>query len=386
MTVLIIGVRRKCYQAALKLGYDVILWSDGILHESRKKKLKGWLEVPYSKCSDDLNDTVKEFLQSHKISRVIANTEETVILGSRVRKFLGLKTLATDVVQRFHNKFVMKNAAAEAGIPITKYALIDETTTPDQLINKLGLPLVIKPVDESGAQDVKIAKNAEEVLQHMQSGLLAEAFVDGPEVSVETFIQNGKPIFHNITGYLHQWRKSVVPANIASELQKQILQLNDDVIRQFGVDRGMTHAEFYLTKEGPVFGEIAIRPPGGYYMELIQRVYGFDTWKTFVQLSCGKPIDEIPQAADGYGAVVMFHPGAGTVTAVDGENKIRESLSGIMELKIRRKPGDTIDEHVNTSNEVGHILFWEKNWENLQNSVEFVESNMKFYLDDTKTK
>ena len=57
-------------------------------------------------------------------------------------------------------------------------------------------------------------------------------------------------------------------------LKSKILKINDEVIKKFGVDRGMTHAEFYLTDHGPVFGEIAIRPPGGYYMELIEKVYG----------------------------------------------------------------------------------------------------------------
>lgn len=381
MNVLIIGVRRKCYEAALKLGYDVLLWSDGKLHQSRKKNLKAWLEVPYESCANGLSAEVETFLSSHKISRVIANTEETVILGAQVRKFLGLKSLAIDVTQRFHNKFVMKNSAKQAGIPITKYELISSSTSADELIEKLGLPLVVKPVDDSGARDVKIAKNRSEVAQIISPGLLAESYVVGSELSVETFIHEGRPVFHNITDYLHQWKKSYAPAHMSDSLRQQVIDLNDKVIEHFGVDRGMTHAEFYITDHGPVFGEIAIRPPGGYYMELIERVYGFDSWKCYVQLACGYDPGSIFSNANGYAAVMLLHPGAGRVLSIEGESIIRESISEIMEFKLRVKPGDIIDEHTNTSNEVGHIIFWKKTHAEMLEAIVIVEKNLVFKME-----
>jgi biotin carboxylase len=379
--ILIIGVRRKCYKAALKLGYTVFLWSDGPLSDSRKKGLKGWLEAPYVTCNKGLTSEVQDFLNLHNISRVIANSEETVVLGARARKFLGLKPLGFKVTERFHNKFVMKNCAKEAGIPITNYQLIDEATTAESLVESLGLPLVVKPVDESGAQDVKVAKTLEEVKVIMQTGQLVEAFVKGSEISVETFVQDGEPIFHNCTEYLHQWKKSVVPAQLSEDLKKQVLELNDKVIRHFKLRRGMTHAEFYLTESGPVFGEIAVRPPGGYYMELIERVYGFDAWKTYVQLSCGKKIKTLNNVPQGHAAVVMFHPGAGRVVSIEGEEEVRSVLAEIMDFQIRRKTGDVIDEHTNTSNEVGHILLWEKSREDIIKAVQFVEEKIKIQIE-----
>ena len=376
-TILIIGTRRKCYKAAIELGYEVLVWSNGPLTNSRKKGLKGFLEVPYSLCSKELSSEVKNFLTSNPITRVIANSEESVILGARARKHLGLKPLGYNVVERFHNKFVMKNSAKEANIPITNYEMIDEKTNADQLIESLGLPVVIKPVDESGAQDIKVARNKQELEKMMKPGLLAESFVVGSELSVETFVQNGEPIFHNFTEYLHQWRKSAVPAQIDNDLKARIIELNDKVIKHFKLNRGMTHAEFYLTKDGPVFGEIAVRPPGGYYMDLIQKVYGFDSWKTYVQLSCGKNVSPLNQTPNGHAAVVIFHPGAGQVVSIEGLSDVKKMSSQIIDLNIRVNVGDTIKEHTNTSNEVGHILFWNENRSDLISSISYVENNVK---------
>lgn len=376
VNVLIIGVRRKCYKAAINLGYNTYLWSDEPLGEQRKRGLAGWIESSYSNNLPELSLPVVEFLRSNKITKVIANSEDTVILGALCRKVLGLKSLAIDVTQKFHDKFVMKNSALAADIPITKFCLINENTTLEDLVERLGLPVVIKPVNKSGAQDIKICRDNEELSKNLKAGLLAEAFVSGSEVSVETFVQNGKPIFHNITEYLHQWKQSVVPAQLEDTLKKRIIELNDRVIEHFGVDRGMTHSEFYLNDNGPVFGEIAIRPPGGYYMDLIEKVYGFDSWETYVKLGCGQRIEKLNQEASGCCAVVMFHPGAGKIMRIHGESEIQNRLEHIIEFNIRKSIGDVIPEHTNTSNEIGHILFWEESREKLNKSIDFVEKTL----------
>jgi len=379
--ILVIGVRRQCYRAVISLGHKVVLWADGEISENRKKGLQGWIEQPYLENVTKLSEKAKEELQKFAIERVIANTEETVIIGALVREQLGIKRLAVNVVERFHDKLVMKDFASDCGIPITKYRIIKSDTSAQSLVDFLGLPLVIKPVDESGAQDVKIARNLLDVDKYMSLGLLAEAFVEGSEVSVETFVQEGKPIFHNITGYLHQWRKSVVPADVDKDLRAQILKINDEIIEKFGVDRGMTHAEFYLTKDGPVFGEIAIRPPGGYYMDLIKRVYGFDTWELYVNLSCENGPADLEFKEQGCAAVYMIHPGAGKILSIEGVDKIKNKVKGIFEFSLRRELGDIILEHENTSNEVGHILFWSPDREQLNLNLDFIDANLKFELE-----
>lgn len=380
--VLVIGVRKKCYQAAIDLGHKVVLWSSEKLTEKRKAGLSGWIEEPYAENFKGLTPKVIEKLNEFAIKRVISNTEQTVVLGARVREHFKLKRLAVDVTERFHDKLVMKDFAMRFDIPITKYKMIDKSTTADELASYLKFPLVVKPVDDSGARDVKIAKNIDDLKKYMSPGLLAEAFVEGSEVSVETFVQDGKPILHNITEYLHQWRKSAVPAKLEEDLKSKILAMNDKIIKEFGVDRGMTHAEFYLTKDGPVFGEIAIRPPGGYYMELIEKVYGIDSWKLYVNLSCGSKIDPFNPIEKGCAAVYIIHPGPGKIVSIEGADKIKEKIKGIFEISIRKKAGDIISVHESTSNEIGHILFWSPNREQLDQDLKYIEDTLKYNLEN----
>jgi len=122
----------------------------------------------------------------------------------------------------------------------------------------------------------------------MQRRDIAEKWIKGKEFSVESFIRNGKIIFRNITEYYELYHLNIVPASLDRGTSKRIYKLNDEVIKKFGINQGMTHFECYLTKDGLIFGEIALRPPGGYLMDLIQTAYGFDPWIELLNIESGK--------------------------------------------------------------------------------------------------
>lgn len=52
--------------------------------------------------------------------------------------------------------------------------------------------------------------------------------------------------------------------------------MNHQVIKALNIKWGLTHLEYYGDRNGELFGEIALRPTGGYIMELIKCAYDFD--------------------------------------------------------------------------------------------------------------
>ena len=357
------------------MGHKVFLWSDGPLHESRKEKLAGCIETVFKSCEIRLLKSAIDTIREFNIDFVIAATESSVDLAAMIREEFKLSGTPLKITNILHNKNEMKLEALKHNVPITKFHLITEKDTPEALIEKLSLPLVIKPVAESGARGVMVLKSLEQVKAHAKPGLLAEAFVAGNEVSVETFIHNGIAIFHNITDYLHQWRKSILPASLDQDLQQQIIKINNRVIAGFGVQNGMTHAEFYLTKDGPVFGEMAVRPPGGYYMELIEYAYGFNPWQTYVELETGATPKPLPVKANKYACVLMIHPGAGIVDEVAGLEKFTE-LKEIERFKFKIASGAVVPEHDSTSSEIGHVLMSADSRKTLLEKLKIIEDSL----------
>lgn len=377
--LLIIGRRSKCYRTALELGHKVFLWCDGTLPKSRKEHLSGWIETPFDNCQEGLSDHIVEEIKRFNIDYVVAATESSVEIAAMIREIIKLPGTPLKTTKVLHNKYLMKTEAKKLHVPITKYALIEKTSSAESLIEPLGLPLVVKPLAESGARGVRGLHTHDEVRTHANPGLLAEAFVEGSEISVETFVHDGVPIFHNITEYLHQWKKSILPASLESELTKKILEINDQVISGFDVQNGMTHSEFYITKNGPVFGEMAVRPPGGYYMDLIELAYGFNPWKTYLEIEIGSTPSALPTKALKYACVMMIHPGPGIVQSITGLEKVK-CLAEIDSLNIRVDVGSVVSEHVSTSSEIGHILISSSSQKTLLKRINFIEENLSIQM------
>lgn len=323
-------------------------------------------------------------MRTWNLDFIVASTESSVVPAATLRAELGLPGTSLEVALLAHNKFLMKTRAREHGIPITDFHLVTVADDAAFLANKLGLPLVLKPVDESGATDVKVLPSEEQVRQAMRPGQLAEAFVTGTEVSVETFVVDGEPVFNNVTDYLHAWQKSVAPASLDKKLTQQILDINRQVIKAFGIRHGMTHAEYYLTANGPVFGEIAVRPPGGYYMELIEKAYKFDSWETYVAIETDSKIADLPQKASRYAAVFIIHPEpVGIVTSIEGQDAIA-SLPGVFEFELDLAVGDLIGKRVNTSNEHGHVLLSGSSREAVLSLIQQIESKLQISVDGAR--
>jgi predicted ATP-grasp superfamily ATP-dependent carboligase len=377
-TLLIIGVRRPCYKAALRLGHHVVVWGDGPIHPSRKKRFVGAIEIPFAECRDGLTDGVIQELRKYHIDAVLGTTEASVMLASHVRRHLELKRVATDVVERFHNKLVMKHCAKASGIPITRYQEITENTTAEDLITALGLPLIMKPVDLSGAKDIQLAKTHEDIENALQVGWIAETFIEGRECSIESFVRNGEIIFQNITEYVDNYQCSTLPARVESTTKEQLYHLNRRIIEHFGIDRGLTHAEFYLTADGPLFGEIAMRPPGGYFMNLIEKSYRFDPWEAFVQVELDEipPIQCIPQSCVG---VYLVHPGEGIVSSIDGIKQIEE-IPGVYDSRIKIAPGDMIYDRLSTGEDKGYIFIQAHNREKILQTFEEIGRALKITM------
>ncbi len=296
----------------------------------------------------------REALGDRPASAVVAVSERSVVAAAAIRAALGLPGLSVDAAHRCTDKLAMKRAAAAAGVPLTRWLEVEPGTSAGDLIDQLGLPLVLKHRIGSGGRELRVARTAGEVAAALRPGLLAEAFVDGVEMSVESLLAGGEVLFRNPTRYLEPRWANVVPAVLPPDEIAGVYALVDQVHRAFAVDRGMTHAELFLTERGPVFGEIAARPPGGYLMELIRLAYGFDPWEAVLRIEHGQ-LPEVPTEAARYAAVRVIHPGAGVVMAATGVDRA-SALAGVERVRLALAPGDTVAPRVGAGQNVGEVV------------------------------
>ncbi len=358
-TVVMVGARDGALEAAQRMGLSVYLVTERRPSATLSRPLAGIWVVPFCTPIDALWSGIRARFPdigsaNQAPAAVIALTESAVSVAAALRARWRLPGVDTRTAHVCRDKFAMKRAARSHGITCADFARVGTRTSASNLVQRLGLPLVLKPVDSSGSRGTVNARTFTDVEQNLEAGLLAEAYVHGLEMSVESFVHDGRVVFANPTEYLLPLWANVVPASLSESTLTEVLDLNQRVINSFQIQRGMTHLELFLTSGGPVFGEIALRPPGGYLMDLIERSYGFDPWQCLLDIELGS-LPQLVSTARNFNGVWLLHPGQGRVRRVAG-CELAQRVSGVELVECHVKAGSLLRPREGSGQSVGRIV------------------------------
>ncbi len=359
-TIVVVGLRDGALSAARRLGLDVFLVSERTPSSRQRAQLAGHLVTPLELSESEFVAGVRAALcarglvESKAPAAVLATTERSVLPAAWLRHALRLAGNTPTSAGWCRDKFAMKRRIRGCGVRCADFARVNHRTTAGSLVARLGLPMVLKPVASSGARGTTTAHQFEEVRRALQPGSLAESYVHGLEMSVESFVSDGRIVFTNPTEYLLPLWANVVPATLSAEQYAAVEALNRSVIHALAIRQGMTHLELFLTADGPVFSEIALRPPGGYLMDLIGRAYDFDAWEALLRLELRQTV-QWPARVRRHAGVWLLHPGGGTVSKVRGLRAAR-ATHGIEVVHCRVNPGDTLQRREGSGECVAHLV------------------------------
>lgn len=302
-----------------------------------------------------IDAAVKQLRQLGQAAGVVALGEAAVVPAAHLRAQLGIDGIAVTTACACTDKSLMKRQVAAAGIPTARFFPLPAATDAATLVDIVGLPLVLKRRVGSGGRDLQVYRQQSAMPERVEAGWLAESWIDGVEMSVESLVVDQVAVFTNLTQYLEPRWANVVPADPGNLPVKQILGLNESVIKALGIDRGMTHMELFVTGRGPVFSEIAVRPPGGFIMDLLRVAYDFEPWTAVFDIECGRQ-PQLPEAAVCVSGVRLFHPGPGMVASVSGQDRV-SALPGLVRLQCSARAGMTIGARHGAGQAIGHVVF-----------------------------
>jgi hypothetical protein len=351
--VLVIGPRLGLVEVLRKRRIPFSIWQE--------KQASGWpdaeklLTSPLWKTSERIKQAIRDAFGATPYTHIIAGTEAATYPAAIARRQLGARYSKITTALRCRDKLAMKQYLCDFGVPMTKFMAESAATDAARVFEALGCPVVRKSRKSSGGKTLQIIHRKRDlVLQHGNRNIL-EKYVSAPEASIETFINNGRIQFTSITEYHEKGFVNFVPAAFDAALTGAIQGLNRSVIEALKIRWGITHLEVYLTDKGLLFGEIALRPPGGYIMNAIRHAYDFNPWEAFVAMELDEPFD-FPDRPLAYTAVEIFHPGAGSVTSVKGESLVREHPS-TREFRLKIRTGDRIMRRESVGQDTGYLLY-----------------------------
>ena len=197
----------------------------------------------------------------------------------------------------FRDKARMKDALRAAGLPCARHKLITSLADALAFVKQVGFPIVIKPPAGAGTKATWRVKNLEE-LQGVIAAIhprpdnptLAEEFLKGREYCFDTLTVKGKVLFENVSRYYPgplevienpwiQWAV-VQPQKLTPDLD-DARALGRKAISALGLATGFTHMEWFRRDDGSLaIGEIAARPPGANFVEMMGFGHDADMYKT----------------------------------------------------------------------------------------------------------
>lgn len=329
-------------ESARRLGVDVLVASEGKF--SLVSEVAGGLHV-------DLSDpaALDRLLAEGRLrpfSGVVATDDSTVELGSRVAQSLGLPHNSPSAAQLSQRKDLSRQALAAAAVPVPDFRVIDLAMPLGSQLEGFALPCVVKPLALSASRGV-IRANTPAELQTactrvqailatepagdawVNSHLLLESFVSGPEVAVEGLLQQGvlevlaifdKPDLLN--GPYFEETYYITPSRHTAEVQQQIVASVSAACNGLGLREGPVHAELRLAPEGCVILEVASRTIGGECARLLGLGTGHSLEGLVIAHATGRPLEIVPQAG-GAGVLMIPIARAGILRRIEGISTAR---------------------------------------------------------------
>lgn len=369
--VLLIGYRQALAKALHRLDIDYSVWTEQPL-KSVPKGVDKVIVEPYPLVKTEKEQRLKNIDLLRQPTHVISGTEAAVFPAAVLRRWFGARRSPDTLLTRCTDKAAMKNYLRKYDIPMTGFVAHTPKLTAAELVDQLGLPVVVKEKRGWGGRNIVIARSEVEVAQNMNRNKLYEAFVDAPEGSIETIIDNGKILFCSVTDYYEKKFVNIVPARFNATETAQIMALNESVLKALRIRWGLTHLEYYRATNGILFGEIALRPPGGYIMKLIEQAYGFDPWQSLVEVELGLPSTALPDTAARVAGCMIFHPGAGVVSLADKPTV--KDYPSLISCTLKAGVGDTIDPRKGVGEDLGYCILASPRHEQLIDDISALQA------------
>ena len=304
------------------------------LPDTAKAALAHYIHVGSLAAGDHVAATVRELARHARIDTVECLWEPYMVLAARLREEFGLPGLTVAQTVPFRDKERMKQLLDAAGLRTPWHTEARTVADVWAAAERVGYPLIVKPIDGAGSADTYRAGSAAELdailpmIRHLPQ-VSVEEFIDGEEFTYDTICAGGQVLFENICQYhprpletkMHEW---ISPVTVAlRDLDAPGLQggraLGTSVIKALGFTDGFTHMEWYRKADGEVvFGEIGARPPGARTVDVMNYATDADLFTAWAQaVTQGR----IPQAVERrYNAASIFKraSGAGRITHYEG--------------------------------------------------------------------
>lgn len=405
VNVLLIGLN-KTFISSLERAdtdYQVFLLEEEKLFKNNPYHNKILKEVRYGDYQQS-EGFMEQAIRWHKevgFDVVVPGSDYAVRSAYKFAEKIGLLTPGERAVKACTNKYELRKECKNLGIPHPNFSKVKNIHDVKAFFK--GSKIVVKPANRRasvgviGIETIEDIESAwKECIEADENVFIAdrdfnweyivEDYIDGYEVSIETIVAEGKPIFHNITykettkGKYFVEIGHTVPAPISQEDSNMLIAAKEQLLSGLEVKAGLFHSEWKMSSEGPKLIECAARTPGDYIPVLIEQAYGFNINDAFLKVLQQKMVSPPPTRNQYITAIRYFNPKPGRLIKIEGL-EIFDILPQITNYEINLKVGQNIHQMTNSWSRLGYYSIKCKTLNELNQIINQVEEHVKFIVE-----
>ena len=317
-------------------GSDVVLLTREKLlgAEWARDSLDDLIAIPGKTSVQSYLTAAARVARQRRVVRVVALEEYDIVTAAHIREHLSVSGMGATVARSFQDKLAMRCKANEVGIPQPRFVPLINYEVVEEFMKQTSSPWMLKPRIGASAMGMKKLHNPEAVWHamahldareefHERSDFhLLEQFIPGDVYHVDSLVAAGKVLFASVERYglppFEVAHSGGVPISYfvkhGSREQRALLALNNKLLKGFGFEQGVTHAEFIRPTDAGqhqsdqfIFLEVAARVGGAYTADTIAAGTGIDLWREWARIELATPERPyvLPPVRKEYGGIVL---------------------------------------------------------------------------------
>lgn len=330
-----------------------------------------------------------EAAKKHRIDGVMTlATDMPMRTVAAVAKACGLVGISEDTAVKATDKAVMRECLVSHGVPVPRFYRVVNEEEYVIASEQLGYPFITKPADSSGSRGVTLVRNVAERSAAYQFARLyshngvvvAEEYMRGPEVSVETIALDGDVRVIQITDkittgaphFVELGHTQPTRLDCADAIREITIAANQAV----GIQNGPSHTEIIITNDGPKIVEIGARLGGDCITtHLVPLSTGVDMVEACIRIALGEKPVLTPVFNKG-SAIRYFPQHKGTVESIKGI-VTAETMPGVRQISIVHGIGEQVTEITDSGSRMGFVIAQGENADDAEEKCEKALNEIK---------
>lgn len=291
--------------------------------------------------AEQLLAAARALAEEHGPLAQLVTVQETLLEPvARAGEAMGLDGMSVGTVRRTLDKRSLKDTLAKAGIRVARDATITSAAEVHRFVAEVGLPIVLKPLRGSGGLATWCIRDAEQLAVALallqpsaDAPVLAEDYLDGRELCIDTITIGNEPRVHSICCYRTpilraletpsvQW-SCVMPRE--QDGYATFIQQGLAAVRALQPGNAMTHMEGFVCDDGSLgFTDATLRPAGARIAPMLAFAYGVDPYRAWARAVVDGCFDGPWERGYAVGTIFLRDQGDGRVQEVHGLDAVRQ--------------------------------------------------------------